>query len=83
MIRTENARAVGPVIDPPGRRGDMIDWFARARAASLDIAMLPEVLVLRRIRPDSLSYGRGARDIGYLHVAKAALDRRRARGDAT
>jgi glycosyltransferase involved in cell wall biosynthesis len=79
MIRTEYARTVGPVVDPPGGRGDMVDWLKRAREAGFAIAMLDEILVLRRVRRDSMSYGRGAGDIGYLHVVKAALDRKRAR----
>lgn len=78
MMRTTRVRDVGPVIDPPGRRGDLVDWLARARSIGVRIALIPEVLCLRRVRPDSLSFGRDARDRGYVHVAKAALDRRRA-----
>jgi glycosyltransferase involved in cell wall biosynthesis len=79
MIRTERARLVGPVVDPPGRRGEMIDWIARARELNLVFKTIPEVLALRRMRPGSLSAARGSADRGYVHVVKSALDRRRAR----
>lgn len=80
LIRTESALRVGPVIDPPGGRGDMIDWIARARDAGLRLDMIEEVLALRRIRPGSLSYGRDpARDRGYAMVAWLALQRRKQR----
>ena len=78
LLRTEAAMRVGPVIDPPGARGDMIDWIARAREIGLRLDMVDEVLSLRRIRPGSLSYGRDkARDHGYAKVAWLALQRRK------
>ena len=77
MIRREVAGTVGPIVDPPGGRGEMIDWIARAREAGLALDMLDEALALRRIRPGSLSYGRdAARDRGYLAVARLAMLRR-------
>ncbi|TIU38119.1 MAG: glycosyltransferase family 2 protein, partial [Mesorhizobium sp.] len=73
MIRQEVVQSVGPIIDPPGGRGEMIDWIARVREAGFALAMLDDVLALRRIRPGSLSYGRDpARDRGYLQVARLA-----------
>lgn len=77
LIRREVAEAVGPIHDPPGGRGEMIDWIARAREAGFVLDMMAEVLALRRIRPGSLSYGRdAARDRGYLEVARLAMLRR-------
>ncbi|WP_256749267.1 glycosyltransferase family A protein [Mesorhizobium sp. Mes31] len=77
MIRREVAETVGSIVDPPGGRGEMIDWIARAREAGLTLDMLDEALALRRIRPGSLSYGRDpARDRGYLQVARLAMQRR-------
>ena len=77
MIRREVAVAVGPIIDPQGGRGDMVDWIARAREAGFVLDMLDEVLALRRIRPGSLSYGRDPeRDRGYLEVVRLAMQRR-------
>jgi glycosyltransferase involved in cell wall biosynthesis len=77
MMRREAALRIGPIIDPPHNCGDMIDWLARARELDLRLELMPEVLALRRIIPGSLSYDRSTRGQGYLHVAKAALDRRR------
>jgi len=77
MIRREVADAVGPIIDPPGGRGEMIDWIARAREAGFILEMLDEALALRRVRPGSLSYGRDPnRDRGYIEVARLAMLRR-------
>ncbi|MER9327784.1 glycosyltransferase family 2 protein [Mesorhizobium sp. M0152] len=77
VIRRDVADAIGPVVDPPGGRGEMIDWIARAREAGFVLGMMDEVLALRRIRPGSLSYGRDpARDRGYLQVARLAMQRR-------
>ena len=79
VMWTELARSVGPVITPPGMRGDLVDWLARARSMGIHMLELPDVLVLRRILPGSLSYGRdAAKDAGYLSIAHAALLRRRA-----
>lgn len=78
-IRREVFLAIGEIVDPPGMRGEMIDWIARAREAGFLMKMLPEVLAMRRVLRGSLSDGRDAvRDGGYLHVARAALLRRRA-----
>ncbi|WP_217571168.1 glycosyltransferase family A protein [Mesorhizobium sp. GbtcB19] len=77
LIRHEVAESIGPMVDPPGGRGEMIDWIARARESGFVLDMLDEVLALRRIRPGSLSYGRdAARDRGYLEVARLAMLRR-------
>ncbi|MER9302810.1 glycosyltransferase family 2 protein [Mesorhizobium sp. M0293] len=77
MIRRTVAEAVGPVIDQAGGRGEMIDWIARVREAGFVLAMLDDVLALRRIRPGSLSHGRDPeRDRGYLQVARLAMQRR-------
>ena len=79
MMRTEVAREIGPVIDPPGGRGDMIDWIARGRDQGYAFELMREVLAMRRIRPGSLSYGRDAeKDRGYLLTVKRALERKRA-----
>ncbi|MEN6543655.1 glycosyltransferase family A protein [Parvibaculum sp.] len=79
MIRTEAARNIGEVIDPPGARGDMVDWIARGRELGHAFELMNEVLAMRRIRPGSLSYGRDAeKDRGYLLTVKRALERKRA-----
>jgi glycosyltransferase involved in cell wall biosynthesis len=83
LARADVIAAVGPVFDPPGQRGEMVDWLGRARAQGHRLRMIEEVLVLRRIHAGSLSYGRDAvRDRGYLEVARRALLRHRAARDA-
>lgn len=77
LIRSAAAQAIGPIVDPPGRAGEMIDWFARAAEQGLNLHMMPEVLALRRIRPGSLTYGNSGLAESYLQVARAALLRRR------
>lgn len=78
LIRRRAAEAIGPIIDPPGRAGEMVDWFARAKEQGLSLMMLPEPLALRRIRPGSLTWGNDKLGESYLQVARAALLRRRA-----
>ncbi|HEX4298232.1 MAG TPA: glycosyltransferase family A protein [Devosia sp.] len=80
LVRTEIARAVGPVIDPPDS-GDMVDWLARLREAGHRLSMLPEILALRRVHEDSMTF-RGRHEVaaGYISVARAAMLRRRAAG---
>lgn len=79
MMRRALFGRTGPMIDPPGRRGETVDWIARARAVGGRLCHPEGVVALRRIRPGSLSSGRDAvRDRGYLHAARAAILRRRA-----
>ncbi len=79
MMRTSAAKDIGEVIDPPGARGDMVDWIARGRELGHAFELMSEVLSMRRIRPGSLSYGRDVeKDRGYLLTVKRALERKRA-----
>ena len=78
LIKTEDAKLIGDIIDFPGNLGDMIDWIKRGQELGLIFHMLPDVLVKRRIRIDSLSDGRRAeKDRGYIFAVKRALDRMR------
>lgn len=82
VFRRSLFEEVGDIIDPPGGRGDMVDWLARAREIGCIFKVVDEILVLRRIIPGSLSYGRdAAKDRGYLAVAHMALQRRKKRGE--
>lgn len=80
VIRTEVALAAGPIVDPPGRVGELVDWLARIRERGNRMQLIPEVLSLRRVRPGSLTYTRTADgDAGYLFAARQAILRRRER----
>lgn len=79
VIRRHVFDRIGPIIDPPGNRGDMVDWLARAREAGFRLDMLAQVLVRRRVSSTSLSYGRDLlKDKGYLHIARQRILRSRA-----
>ncbi len=59
------------------RRGEVVDWMARADELDLCWRPVPAVVLLRRLHGGN----NGLRELGrqdeYLHVIKAALDRRR------
>ncbi|HGG06113.1 MAG TPA: glycosyltransferase family 2 protein [Aliiroseovarius sp.] len=78
VIRRQVFDTIGDIIDPPGGRGDLIDWLARAREAGFSTHTIDQVLCLRRIIPGSLSFGRDReKDKGYLLVAYRAMQRRK------
>ncbi|PTW55069.1 glycosyl transferase family 2 [Breoghania corrubedonensis] len=82
VIRREAFTTIGPIIDPPGGCGDMVDWLARVREGGHRLTMLEDTLALRRIRPGSLSSTHNAdRDGGYLYAARQAILRKRAGQD--
>lgn len=78
VVRTEAALATGPIIDPKGGVGDMVDWLARLREGGHKTILLLQVVTLRRIHAGSLT-NRNRVDVarGYLDVVKASLARRR------
>jgi len=58
--------------------GEFLDWYARATEAGLVSAVLPEVVVRRRIHDNNSMRGEQVDKADYARVLKAALDRRRA-----
>lgn len=57
---------------------DFVDWYTRAREAELEIAILPEVVMRRRIHTNNLTLrSREVANLEYTQILKAALDRRR------
>jgi glycosyltransferase involved in cell wall biosynthesis len=80
VLRTRAFNRVGPMVDPPGRRGELIDWLDRARHLGLELRLLAVPLAQRRLHADSLTFSRSADSVrGYLHVARAAIERRKAK----
>jgi glycosyltransferase involved in cell wall biosynthesis len=57
--------------------GDFIDWYGRATEANLKIAMLPEILVHRRIHASNYQRSHRHQERQYLIAVKELLDRRR------
>jgi glycosyltransferase involved in cell wall biosynthesis len=77
LTRTETLRAIGP-FNEGFRIGDFIEWYGRAVDAGLTAAMLPQVVVMRRLHGANLSLTRQSNAQEYTSVLKAVLDRRRA-----
>lgn len=57
--------------------GDFIDWYGRAMLARMNIEMLPETVVYRRIHANNQQRMNGHRRREYLRAVKDLLDRRR------
>lgn len=77
LLPLETFRKVGP-LDERFRIGEFFEWYGRAQDLGLESAMLPEVVVMRRLHGNNHSLSRKTEAIGYAHVLKAMLDRRRA-----
>ena len=76
LIRRESFARVGPFSETV-RVGVTVDWYARAAEAGLRSAMLPEVVLERRLHLTNNGLRERDSRQQYLHVLKAALDRRR------
>lgn len=59
------------------RRGEFVSWFGRAREHGVRFAVLPEVLLHRRVHAGN-SVHEDATKIDYVRLLKRQLDRRRA-----
>jgi GT2 family glycosyltransferase len=77
LIRRESFERVG-LFATDRRLGEFIDWWARARDAGLRYEILPQVALRRRVHGANMTITQSANHSDYLHVLKAALDRRRA-----
>jgi glycosyltransferase involved in cell wall biosynthesis len=67
---------------PQLRSGEFTDWILRAEAAGVRFATVPELVLRRRLHLTNHGVLRKDARQDYLKVVKAALDRRRAAGDA-
>lgn len=76
LTRLETFRKVGP-LDERFRIGEFFEWYARANDLGLKSVMLPEVVCMRRLHGKNHSLSRKTEAVGYAHVLKAMLDRRR------
>lgn len=77
MARRGAFDRVGP-FDPSLPVAELVPWLLRAREMGLKEAMLPEVLLRRRIHGDNLGRREADARGPYLRSLKAAIDRRRA-----
>ena len=81
LIRREAVDKIG-LFDEALQAGHAVDWFDRARCLGQVFAMPRRVVLLRRIRPGSLSVRSASRDAGYALMAQRAIQRRRNSGNA-
>lgn len=76
MIRRQAFDLVGAFTEDL-RNGFVIDWFDRAKSAGIRMHIMEEVLLERRIHPDSLSARSASSDTSMLEMARRAIARRR------
>lgn len=57
--------------------GDFLDWYGRATVARMNIEMLPETVVYRRIHANNFQRTQKHQHREYLRAVKDLLDRRR------
>lgn len=80
LARGEVFDRVG-LLDESQPMADQVDWFLRAADAGAAIEVIPDVLVRRRMHPDSLSHRSPTLD-PYLDLVRERLAARRARRGA-
>ena len=80
LVRRTVFERVG-LLDPAYRLAEGTEWFARVREAGVKIALLPEVLLYRRVHGSNLSYQHRAMQAALLKAMKGKIDRRRAAKD--
>jgi len=77
LIRRQRFLDVGPFSESV-RVGVTVDWYARAMEVGLRSSMLPQVVLERRLHLTNNGLRERDSRAQYMHVLKAALDRRRA-----
>jgi glycosyltransferase involved in cell wall biosynthesis len=80
LVRREAFFRVGP-FSTELKVGIGVDWYARAGELGLKNAVPPVVVLERRLHADNNGIRERQFKPQYLHVLKAALDRRRLAGD--
>lgn len=65
-------------FDPQYKIGEFVDWYARARELGLVSALLPDIVLWRRLHGDNLSIKTANRRGDFARILKSAMDRRRA-----
>ena len=76
LVRRSVFLSIG-YLDEDLQFGEFIDWWARAMDAGLTYAMLPGVVMRRRLHGDNHTLRHRTHTRDYLRVARAALERRR------
>jgi glycosyltransferase involved in cell wall biosynthesis len=76
LIRREAFDRVGPFAD--WRLGEFVEWYARAVDAGIEVSMLPELVLHRRVHDANTGVLLRDERAEYARVMEAVLDRRRA-----
>ncbi|HTY45070.1 MAG TPA: glycosyltransferase family A protein [Patescibacteria group bacterium] len=79
LIKRESFFRVG-TFDVSCRLGQFIDWYMKAQEAGLKSALLPDVLVKRRIHDANTGIIKRHDRSEYVRFIKASLDRKRKKG---
>ncbi len=79
LIRADAVKRVGP-FDTRWQVGNFIDWYARAQEAGVRDAMLPGIVLRRRLHADNMGTRERTSRSAYALILKQALDRRRRHG---
>jgi glycosyltransferase involved in cell wall biosynthesis len=78
VVRREVFELVGG-FDESMRTAEDLDWMLRASEEGVEIARLPDVLMRRRVHPDSLTQDAEAARLGLFRAFKSRIERHRAR----
>ena len=82
LVTRETFDRVG-LFDTSLSHADDTAWFLRARTLGVDIALLPDVLLYRRLHGGNMSEARRGESFDeYLTLIKANLDLRRRTGSS-
>lgn len=81
LIKTASLHRVGH-FETRYVMGEFIEWYGRAMEQGLKSIMLDEVVYRRRLHGTNLSLRKKDSRTDYAHVLKAAIDRKRRRGEA-
>jgi glycosyltransferase involved in cell wall biosynthesis len=80
VVRREVFERIGG-FDESMRAAEDFDWMLRASEEGIEIARLSEVLLRRRVHPDSLTQDAAAARLGFFRAFKSRIERHRARAD--
>ena len=58
--------------------GSFMEWFARAQSMGIRYAMLPDIVLLRRLHPNNMGLRERASQQDYARILKLLLERKRA-----
>jgi glycosyltransferase involved in cell wall biosynthesis len=78
VVRRTAFERVGD-FDESMRAAEDFDWMLRASEEGVEIARLPDVLLRRRVHPDSLTQDAAAARAGLFRAFKGRIERSRAR----